>query len=68
MMLSKASFEATLAGTGRYAACTDRRGAHSMRRGPLTFSMRELSGAFGDYGTFLPFAVGYIKDQRAHPS
>jgi hypothetical protein len=28
--------------------------------------MRELAGAFGDYGTFLPFAVGYIKDQRAH--
>lgn len=39
-----------------------------MRRGPLTFSMRELAGALGDYGTFLPFAVGYIKDQRAHPS
>jgi hypothetical protein len=30
--------------------------------------MRELAGAFGDYGTFLPFAVGYIKDQRAHPN
>jgi Molybdate transporter of MFS superfamily len=31
-----------------------------MRRGTLTFSMRELAGALGDYGTFLPFAVGYI--------
>jgi len=31
-----------------------------MRRGPLVFSMQELAGALGDYGTFLPFAVGYI--------
>jgi predicted benzoate:H+ symporter BenE len=31
-----------------------------MRRGSLTFSMRELAGALGDYGTFLPFAIGYI--------
>lgn len=31
-----------------------------MRRGTLAFSMRELAGALGDYGTFLPFAVGYI--------
>jgi len=31
-----------------------------MCRGTLMFSMRELAGALGDYGTFLPFAVGYI--------
>lgn len=31
-----------------------------MRRETLTFSVRELAGALGDYGTFLPFAVGYI--------
>lgn len=31
-----------------------------MRLGTLTFSMRELAGALGDYGTFLPFAIGYI--------
>jgi SulP family sulfate permease len=31
-----------------------------MRLGTFIFSVRELAGALGDYGTFLPFAVGYI--------
>jgi predicted benzoate:H+ symporter BenE len=31
-----------------------------MRLGTFAFTVHELAGALGDYGTFLPFAVGYI--------
>ena len=31
-----------------------------MRLGTFSFTLRELAGALGDYGAFLPFAIGYI--------
>lgn len=31
-----------------------------MKIGPFDFNLRELSGSFGDLGTFVPLAVGYI--------
>jgi hypothetical protein len=37
-------------------------------RGTFTFFMRELAGALGDYGPFLPFAVGYITECGLDPS
>lgn len=31
-----------------------------MKIGPFEFSLRELSGAMGDFGTLFPLAIGYI--------
>ena len=31
-----------------------------MNIGPFEFSLRELSGAMGDFGTLFPLAIGYI--------
>jgi hypothetical protein len=36
--------------------------------GPFRFSMRELSGAMGDFGTLLPLAVGYISVCGLNPA
>lgn len=36
--------------------------------GSFEFSMRELSGAMGDFGTLLPLAVGYISVCGLNPS
>ncbi len=39
-----------------------------MNIGPFRFSMRELSGAMGDFGTLLPLAVGYISVCGLNPA
>lgn len=31
-----------------------------MKIGSFDFSLRELAGAFGDFGTLFPLAIGYI--------
>ena len=31
-----------------------------MRIGPFEFSLRELAGSMGDFGTLFPLAIGYI--------
>ncbi|HPD21022.1 MAG: putative sulfate/molybdate transporter [Desulfomonilia bacterium] len=39
-----------------------------MNIGPFRFSMREMSGAMGDFGTLLPLAVGYISVCGLNPA
>lgn len=38
------------------------------RLGDYEFSLRELSGAMGDFGTLLPIAVGFIVVNGMHPT
>ncbi|HON39227.1 MAG TPA: putative sulfate/molybdate transporter [Deltaproteobacteria bacterium] len=40
----------------------------SVNIGPFRFSMREMSGAMGDFGTLLPLAVGYISVCGLNPA
>ncbi len=39
-----------------------------MRIGSFEFSLRELAGSMGDFGTLLPLAIGYITVCRMDPS
>ena len=38
-----------------------------MTRGRNEYNLRELAGAFGDLGTFIPFVVGYITVSHMDP-
>jgi len=39
-----------------------------MRIGQFEFNLRELAGSLGDFGTFLPLAVGYIAINGMNPA
>ncbi|HOD70264.1 MAG TPA: putative sulfate/molybdate transporter [Deltaproteobacteria bacterium] len=43
-------------------------GIKDMKIGSFEFSMRELSGSMGDFGTLLPLAVGYISVCGLNPA
>ncbi len=39
-----------------------------MRLGPYEFSLRELAGSMGDFGTLLPLAIGYVAVCKMNPA
>jgi len=39
-----------------------------MKAGSFEFNLRELAGSLGDFGTLLPFAVGYITVCKMNPA
>lgn len=48
--------------------CSDNERPECVKIGPFEFSMRELAGAMGDFGTLLPLAVGYISVCGLNPA
>jgi hypothetical protein len=39
-----------------------------MKIGSFAFNLRELAGSMGDFGTLLPFAIGYMTVCKMNPA